>query len=142
NLYRLIINKIVEKTQVNLHPSFQPMQHVNTKIDIIPPARIRYLSEIVENNRAYEQKVESQDEIAQKLFGIHKTIQALEDDDFLQAENIITELQLLFKKLSEEIEPANLKLLQNWEAKKQSYKDEFYLFKVRNKELKIQTHTT
>jgi methylmalonyl-CoA mutase len=41
-----------------------------------------------------------------------------------------------------DLDPKNLHLLENWEAKKKRhYQDEYYVFKVRDKELKIKTHT-
>ena len=46
---------------------------------IIPPKRVRYLSEIAENNRSYNQWAKQQANIAQKLFGIHKTIQTIQE---------------------------------------------------------------
>ena len=47
---------------------------MSEKVFIIPPARVRYLSEISENNRAYDKKGKEQSEVAQKLYGIYKTI--------------------------------------------------------------------
>ena len=44
------------------------------KIFIIPPARTRYLSEISENNRAYDTRVEEQARIAERLYGYYLTI--------------------------------------------------------------------
>ena len=47
---------------------------MSEKIFVIPPARIRYLSEIAEANRAYDKDVNYQVEVAQKLYGIYKTM--------------------------------------------------------------------
>ena len=51
--------------------SLKPSSHWNTdlseKIHIIPPKRIRYLSEITENNARYEERVNHQVELASKL---------------------------------------------------------------------------
>ena len=77
SLYKAIMNKLVEKTGADLNSSIEIIQEMSEKIFIIPPARIRYLSEIAENNRAYDKKERSQVEVAQKLFGIYKTIDAV-----------------------------------------------------------------
>lgn len=50
---------------------------MSEKIYVIPPARVRYLSEIAESNRSYDQTVEAQVEVAQKLYGIYKTLSSL-----------------------------------------------------------------
>ncbi len=47
------------------------------------------------------------------------------------------ELQKLERKLS----PENRDLVDNWDALAQKYKDEDYIFKVRDKEIRIKTHT-
>ena len=39
--------------------------------------RTRYLSEIAENNRAYDKTANEQVEVAQKLYGIYKTIESV-----------------------------------------------------------------
>jgi methylmalonyl-CoA mutase len=43
-------------------------------------------------------------------------------------------------KLLLELDPKNKKLIEGFEAKFQQYKNEHYIFKVRDKELKIATH--
>jgi hypothetical protein len=44
------------------------------KIYIIPPNRTRYLSEISENNRKYDEKAGKQSEIARNLFALHQSV--------------------------------------------------------------------
>ena len=44
SLYKAIMNKLVEKTGVDLNSSIEIIQEMSEKIFIIPPARIRYLS--------------------------------------------------------------------------------------------------
>lgn len=43
--------------------------------------------------------------------------------------------------LEEQLLPANKKLIQEWDNLKQQYSSEYYIFKVRDKELKIKIHT-
>src|SRR4030095_15093427 len=54
-LYRAVMNKISEKTSADLKPHLEITKEMSEKIYIIPPARSRYLSEISENNRGYDQ---------------------------------------------------------------------------------------
>lgn len=140
-LYRALMDKIVEKTGADLHSDFHPSEEQSEKIYIIPPARVRYLSEITENNRGYNKKANEQAEIAQKLFAIHKTIETLEHSDIEEKDRMLKILQETYHKQTLEIDPKNLELLRNWESRKKKYEDEYFIFKVRNKELRIQTHT-
>ena len=73
-LYKSIMDKLVEKTATNLKSSYKISEEMSEKIFVIPPSRVRYLSEISENNRNYDAKVIEQVEVAQKLYGIYKTI--------------------------------------------------------------------
>ncbi|MEO2056796.1 MAG: cobalamin-dependent protein, partial [Flavobacteriaceae bacterium] len=73
-LYKAIMDKLVEKTDADLKSTFTISDEMSEKVFIIPPARVRYLSEILENNRAYDKKGKEQSEVAQKLYGIYKTI--------------------------------------------------------------------
>jgi methylmalonyl-CoA mutase len=49
---------------------------MSEKIFVIPPHRTRYLSEIAESNRKYDETALSQQKVAQKLYGIFKTIES------------------------------------------------------------------
>ncbi|WP_118972511.1 methylmalonyl-CoA mutase family protein [Taibaiella koreensis] len=140
-LYRALMDVIVAKTGADLKSDFHPSEELSEKIFIIPPARTRYLSEIAENNRGYDKKAQEQADIAQKLFGIRKTIDTLQATQIEDKDRLIKELEELYTKITLEMDPKNLLLLQNWEAKKRHYQDEFYVFKVRDKELRIKTHT-
>src|SRR5690606_17705155 len=140
-LYRALMDKIVEKTGANLKSDFHASEEMSEKIYIIPPARTRYLSEISENNRGYDKRSKEQSDIAQKLFGIQKTIDTLDAMSIEDKDRLKKELQEVYQKLSLEIDPKNLELLKNWEAKKKHYNDEYYVFKVRDKEIKIKTHS-
>jgi len=147
-LYRALMDKIVEKTGADLKSDFHPSEELSEKIFIIPPSRTRYLSEITENNRGYDKRVKQQAGIAQKLFGIQKTIETIRSFPISEAlgklddrDRMIKELEEVYQKLTLEIDPKNLELLKNWDAKKQQYQNEFYIFKVRDKEIKIKTHS-
>jgi methylmalonyl-CoA mutase len=140
-LYRALMDVVVAKTGADLKSDFHPSEELSEKIFIIPPARTRYLSEISENNRNYDKRSKEQADIAQKLFGIRKTIETLQVTQIEDKDRLIKELEELYLKVTLEIDPKNLLLLQNWEAKKRHYQDEYYVFKVRDKELKIKTHS-
>src|SRR5690606_15728782 len=110
----------------------------SSKISIIPPSRFRYLSEIAETNRNYNTRVEEQSQIAQKLFGIRKTLEVLAD--YPEDQHSGPALERLYLQLNEQLDPENRNILANWEAKKQAYRDEYYRFSVRGKEIKVKTH--
>jgi len=137
-LYRMIVDKIVEKTGAKLNSTFVITKEMSEKIYIIPPARTRYLSEITENNRGYDKKVIEQASIAQNLYAIKTSIDILKlKKDGMQAVKV---LESEYQKLLLELDPKNLQLIEEWPKKVQQYKNDFYIYKVRDKEIKIATH--
>ena len=139
SLYKAIMDKLVEKTNAPLHSSFVITKEMSEKVYIIPPARTRYLSEISENNRKYNAWALKQSDIAEKLYAINTTIHSLSKGE--DSEMVTKVLQAEFDRIKLDLDPHNWEIIQQWPAKKQQYKDEFYIFKVRDKELKIKTHT-
>ncbi len=140
SLYKSIMDKIVEKTGADLKSTYHISDEMSEKIYIIPPARTRYLSEISENNRGYDKWVNKQVEIADKLYGIRTAITTLSANKNTDS-NLITALEAAYKEIELNLDPKNKLLLETWEAKKHLFLDEFYIFKVRDKEIKIRTHS-
>ncbi len=164
-LYRVLMHTLKEKTAGNFKSTFKVSGKRSEKQFIIPPNRTRYLSEITEKNRAYGKTSLAQKEVAQKLYGIYKTICSVSNITVKKTkQSVLTEtgireneilkqvedenskklVQLLFKEFSRvkmDLDPYNWNIILNWEAKKQLYKNEFYAYKVRNKEISIKTHS-
>ncbi len=140
-MYKSLMDIVVKKTGTDLKSDFRVSDEMSEKIYIIPPSRTRYLSEISENNRKYDKWAKDQAAVAQKLFGITKTIETLQATDTEDKDRLIKTLQEVYSKTEMELDPKNKHLLENWDAKKHLFTDEYYIFKVRNKEIKIKTHT-
>jgi len=138
SLYKAIMDKIVEKTGVQLKSSFTITKEMSEKVFIIPPARTRYLSEISENNRKYDEWTNKQSEIAEKLYAITTTIGSINAKNNAE---VIKVLNAEFDRIKLDLDPHNWEIIQQWPSKVKMYKDEFYIFKVRDKELKIKTHS-
>jgi isobutyryl-CoA mutase len=139
-LYKAMMDKLVEKTGCDLKSNFVITNEMSEKIYIIPPARTRYLSEISETSRGYDKWATTQSEIAFKLQSINTTIESLKTSKMEDKDRIIKTLQEEAERVSLDLDPRNLKALQGFEEKKKNYQNEFYIFKVRDKEIKIKTH--
>jgi len=139
-LYKQVMNVLSEKTGAPLHSTFQVSDEMSEKIYIIPPNRTRYLSEISENNRTYDQWVYKQSELAQKLYAIRTTIQSLQEDAANNSE-LIAALEKRYSDLEINLDGQNRKLLESFPVKVEQYRQDFYEFKVRQNTLKIQTWT-
>ncbi len=147
-LYKKLMQIINEKTGADLKSNFEITDEMSEKVFIIPPKRNRYLSEIAENNRSYDKWAEDQSEIAQKLYGLNKSIETIKStnvgdspDGEAGADRLIKDLQATYEKVALELDPKNKILLDAWEGKVKKYKDPEFKFKVRDKELSLKTHT-
>jgi len=134
-LYKHIIDKIIEKTGASLKSSFQITREMSEKVFVIPPHRTRYLSEIAESNRNYDNWVLQQKEVAQQLYALKKTMELFAHDA-----STARVLQAEYDRLNLNLDPKNWKLIESWPAKVGQYKSPVFKFKVRDKELGIQTH--
>jgi len=157
-LYKAVMDKLVEKTDSDLKSTFQITDEMSEKVFVIPPSRTRYLSEIAENNRAYDKTAKEQVEVAQKLYGIYKTLESVTgvmlsltkhgiDSDSLrqaQTDNNNDFIKLLiaeFDRVKLNLDPYNWEVITGWDDKVNKYKNPIYSFKVRDKEIQIETHT-
>jgi len=142
SLYKALMDKVVEKTGAkNLTSSFEITQEMSEKIFVIPPARTRYLSEISENNRGYDKWAKGQVEVADKLYGLHVSIQTMEQSTLEDKDRLIKGLQEAYEQTKLDLDPHNWQIIENWEGKVANYKAPVYKFKVRDKELSIETHS-
>jgi len=140
-LYKALISKIVEKTGAPLDSKFEISREMSEKIFVIPPKRSRYLSEIADANRNYNEWVIQQKEVAQELYALQKSIDSIQNTNVADKDRLIKQLQEVYEHKKLDIDPKNMLLLEGWEEEKREYQNEFYTFKVRSKELKIKTHS-
>ncbi len=146
-LYTKLIALLNEKSNTEWKSNFHAPEEMSEKIYIIPPKRVRYLSEISENNRRYDEWAVRQEGLARKLFSIHQTVLHLGGPDLLSGEGESAELELVpalmeqFEKIKKELHPYIWDLLLDWENKKARYAADEYIYKVRGREIRVPTKT-
>ena len=140
-LYKVIMDKVREKTGAELSSEFAITKEMSEKIFVIPPDRTRYLSEISENNRSYDKWVNKQVEVADKLYGLQKTLETLQQTTVEDKDRLIKGVHETLEAVKRDLDPHNWQILEEWEAKKARYAAPEFIFKVRDKELRMATHT-
>jgi methylmalonyl-CoA mutase len=160
-LFEKLLISIKEKTGVDLGSKESiHLSDTTTRSQIIPPKRVRYLSEIAENNRAYDQWASEQCAIATKLYRIKGAIEILSEENGTSNDlksssdqpvsknnsssnsantsnkNISSEVNLLNKKF-EELQSSldrNCKaMLDQWKSMQEKYSSEVFEYTVRDK---------
>ena len=103
---------------------------------IIPPHRTRYLSEITETIRRYDEQTIKQSEVASKLYALHSVINNLAESELLSP------LQKIYSETEKQLDNDNKTVLENWEAKKKAYAAEKFVYQVRGKNISVPTERT
>ncbi len=135
-LYKTLMQVLTERTGTDLGSSMEITGEMSEKVYIIPPRRVRYLSEISETIRHYNDKATQQKDIAQNLYALQKSQEIMEQlgDDTLS-------LKTTFETLVKELDPKNLDVIRSWDEKKEKYSAPEYVFQVRDKQIAVKTHT-
>ena len=154
-LYQQLMKFADKQSGGQLKSEYEVKKEMAEKIYVIPPKRVRYLSEIAETNREYDKKAKDQVKVAQQLFGLYKSIEStgstkvkldengIANADDLKEDNnqLISLLVDQFHHKKKDLNPYHWEEILNWENKKQTYKDPHYTYQVRGKDINIQTHT-
>ena len=133
-LFEKLVSVIETKTGTHLG-NLEIHKHISdttSTAQIIPPKRVRYLSEIAETNRNYDFWVNEQSAIARKLYALHCVLNDLEK----LSETSTHELVLIKEKLEEGFHPECRKIIAGWPAIQQKFSADFFEYKVRDKIIK------
>jgi isobutyryl-CoA mutase len=137
-LYKALIQTINDKTGSDFKSTLDVSDEMGEKIFVIPPRRVRYLSEISETIRDYNTWSQRQAQIAQELYALDLSMTILADKS---DKAVVKSIEEVFADKKKDLDARNWDAVEGWEAKKAMYQGEFYTFKVRDKEIKIATHT-
>jgi len=143
HLFELLLKKVEDKTGKSFG-TFRAAQAAQVSQAIIPSNRVRYLSEISENNRDYDQLVNDQAAIASKLYQLSGTIEALNNFSFERGSHGYSNavLEKMKKFYEEQLTPVSRKLISHWQEKVNEYQKDFYEYTVREKVIKQPMTTT
>ena len=104
-------------------------------VAIIPPDRVRYLAELVEESRRYGRFVQEQSLLARQCYQVGGTLPLLPDGPARDA------AQALLTALQNRLHPDCRALLAEWPATKARYTADFYEFTVRDKVIRQPLYT-
>ena len=145
HLFELLLKKIKTKTNTTFG-EYHFAETAKVGQAVIPASRVRYLSEISENNRGYDQLVKEQSAIATKLYQLHGALETLKKSESKVSPLRVPEqsegrerssLEEAFQKqidfYTEQLTPVAKKLITNWQNKVAEYQKDFYEYTVRDK---------
>ena len=137
-LFIRLIKKIIEKTgiQFGTDPETWLKGEITTQSQIIPPKRVRYLSEIAEQNRNYDAWANDQSSIASKLYQINGTIGILQKEASFKNQETQDVLFQMKKHFDEKLHIECKKLIEQWPSVIKKYNSNFFEYQVRDKTIK------
>ena len=121
--YRGLVSKLGLESTLDLPVDETTKQHV------VPPERTRYLAEIVEEIRGYDEWVEAQAAAAERWYRLEAV--AAEDVDvggrLAEARDVV--------------HPENVRALEHWDGMLAEYSGEEFVYHVRGTEIRVPLHT-
>ncbi len=133
-LFSRLLQVLAQKTGVDFGAAAFA-ETANISQAVIPAARVRYLSEIADNNRQYDRWVQEQAAIASKLYQLDGVLQepaASQNEALLQ----------LQQQYSDQLHRECSKLLTDWPQVVKKYSSEVFEYQVRDKVIRQAMTTT
>lgn len=136
-LFEVLLQTIQQKCNISFGTYHPSSVTTSSHTAIIPSKRIRYLSEIAEANRTYNQWVEQQSHIASEWYCLKNTENILpQQSELLQAlHNCINEKE-------KQLHAHCRQLLEQWPQLAEQYKKDYLEYSVRHKHVQQPLFTT
>lgn len=106
---------------------------------IVPPHRSRYLSEISQTIRDYNDKANREAQKARYCWSLKNCIKNSKTKD--ENSEIKEVLEKLYTHAYNELENETKNILATWDNKKKNYQGDTYIYTVRDREIKVQAYT-
>ncbi|MGD9134081.1 MAG: methylmalonyl-CoA mutase family protein [Desulfobacterales bacterium] len=138
-LYHAVMDSIAEKTGVKFKSHLpRPKTRTSTsKTIIIPPERTRYLSEIADTIRIYHKQTNVQSEAVRKVWHLNEAAGTLSTDDLKGDEaQLLKRLNKEIKAAESTLHPETNKTLAEWETIQADYRNNEFVYQVRNREIR------
>lgn len=132
SLFASIIDTLNERYGWEEEVSFERNILSEKQNQIIASDRRHYLREIAAYINNYKDKVETQSEIARKLYQLNGTLEVVEDEE------VAALIKQTIDQYEKKLDRTSSELLDSWDNTKEQYSQETLTFKVRDKEIVTQ----
>ncbi len=121
--YRALVERLGFETSLDLPLEDAAKQHV------VPPERSRYLAEIVEEIRRYDDWAEQQAEVAEKVYRLQGA-----GEEGIDLEETLTAAK-------QDLDPESVDALESWDDLVGAYSGDEFVYRVRDHEIRVPLHT-
>lgn len=137
-LFAALIQLINKKCGYNWRTKYSINERTKKQDVIIPNNRKYYLREISETVRNYHKKCQEQIDFARRLYQLEGTLNQLSEEETA----LRNSLQKMIEGVKEQLTNESKTILRNWNTLKETYDQEEYVTKVRDKEIRTALKTT
>ncbi|OYD07981.1 fused isobutyryl-CoA mutase/GTPase IcmF [Paludifilum halophilum] len=132
--YQAMIDRLSAKLDLGWESSMDVSGQKMEVLHIIPPERTHYLREIANTVRRYQEYVEEQAGSAREWYRLKGARELLESEG--DGEEATKKLEQMEKQVEEKLDPENKRLLEEWPRVKERYRQEEFIIKIRDKEIR------
>jgi methylmalonyl-CoA mutase len=136
--YRALIDKLNQKLGLGWESRLDVSGQKMEVRHIIPPERTHYLREIAQTVRKYHEESKKQAEVATRLYQLKGAKEWLEGTASADAKQALEDA---ICQTEEQLTPENRKLLEEWPKLVETYKQDEFVTKVRDKEIRQKLYT-
>ncbi|MBU1742528.1 MAG: cobalamin-dependent protein, partial [Proteobacteria bacterium] len=137
-LYHGLLGAIKDKTGVAFKSSLPRTgrKTSTSKTIIIPPERTRYLAEIADSVRGYHRRTTQQAAHVRRVWHLDEAAEALKGDDHAEAV-----ARLKAEAIKKDLDNDTFDLLNSWPRLKEAYSGDDFVYRVRDKEIRVPLYT-
>ena len=134
------VNQLFEALMRGLQVETKPLatEESTSSITLIPPNKLRYLSEISETIRSYNQAAKTAKTHAENTYALKKTLELLPKNTPTSTRNYI-KAQLRAQRAS--LEKEQLELIEAFPETCRKYQEETFTYTVRGKQIKVENYS-
>ncbi|MCC6670026.1 MAG: methylmalonyl-CoA mutase family protein [Planctomycetes bacterium] len=137
-LYHGVLERLRAKSGRPFVPEVRIPDAGPQPLQVLPPARVRYLAEIAENNRRYDAWADGQSAVAQRVWQLRGAAQALRQDGTAQSATTAMALEALAADQERQLAPECREALAEWPDTVRSYRGPMHVFHVRGKAVQVE----
>ncbi|MDH3649933.1 MAG: methylmalonyl-CoA mutase family protein [Saprospiraceae bacterium] len=128
-MFNRLLDLLNKKFNLTWASKAQLLSTETEKINIIPPNRVRYLSEIAENNQAYDSWVSGQAVLAGDWQAITKSLNLLKET----SDSTVADLERKRDEIEGQLDPSSIEIIRTWQDKRARYQSDEFTYVVRGK---------
>ena len=139
-LYHALLDTISEKVGIRFEPALpRPLTKTSTsKTIIIPPERVRYLSEISDTVRTYHAQTDEQSAALRKSWHLKETAAMLSDNRSEgDLSTLVAQMKAEISRSEEALGEETRRCMQEWNDVKKLYSGDELVYKVRDREIRL-----